>query len=136
MHLRVSEGAFLLEKDMHKIEGTTITLTRGDSFATEVGIKRIDEETGEKTDYKPVEGDQIRFAMKHKEMKSDGSDYKDEDPLLVKQIPYDTMILKLEPSDTKELDFGKYAYDLEIVMADGWTDTFLEGTFIVAKEVY
>ena len=69
-------------------------------------------------------------------MKPDGSDYKDEDPLLVKQIPYDTMILKLEPSDTKELDFGKYAYDLEIVMADGWTDTFLEGTFIVAKEVY
>lgn len=121
---------------MHKIEGTTITLTRGDSFATEVGIKRIDEETGEKTDYTPVEGDQIRFAIKHKTMKPDGSDYMDDEPLLVKQIPYDSMILQLDPADTKELSFGKYAYDLEIVMANGWTDTFLEGTFVVAKEVY
>lgn len=121
---------------MHKIEGTTITLTRGDSFATEVGIKRIDEETGEKTDYTPVEGDQIRFAIKHKKMKPDGSDYMDDEPLLVKQIPYDLMILQLDPADTKELSFGKYAYDLEIVMANGWTDTFLEGTFVVAKEVY
>lgn len=136
MHLRVSEGAFLLEKDMHKIEGTTITLTRGDSFAPNVEIKRIDEETGEESVYTPVEGDQIRFAMKHKKMKADGSDYIDEEPLLVKQIPYDTMVLRLDPSDTKELSFGKYAYDLEIVMADGWTETFLEGTFIVAKEVH
>jgi hypothetical protein len=45
-----------------KIEGTTISLTRGDSFFTNVEIFKNDEI------YTPVEGDVIRFALKRNVM--------------------------------------------------------------------
>ena len=46
----------------------------------------------------------------------------DEKPLVVKDIPSDTMLLVLEPEDTKTLPFGKYVYDIQITYADGrWT---------------
>lgn len=121
---------------MYTIKGNTISLTRGDSFAMKVDIMRKDEETGEVTEYTPVAADNIRFAVKHKDLKADGSDFADDEPLLVKAIPYNTMVLELEPNDTKEMAFGKYAYDIEIVMEDGWTETFISDTFILTKEVY
>lgn len=110
---------------MHKIEGTNITLTRGDSFYTIVSAK--DDYTEE--EYVPSEGDVIRFALKR--------NYGDETPILLKDIPIDTMILHLEPQDTKPLAFGKYVYDIELTTSNGDVDTFIwESDFIVAKDVY
>ena len=83
----------------YSITGTTITLTRGDTFEALVSATKKDG-----TPYIPVEGDVIRFAMKE--------NYDDARPLLVKEIPIDTMMLMLEPSDTADLNFGKYVYDL------------------------
>lgn len=57
----------------YNITGTTITLTRGDTFEALVSATKRDG-----TQYIPVEGDAIRFAMKE--------NYDDPRPLLVKDI--------------------------------------------------
>ena len=108
----------------YSVSGTTITLTRGDSFMADISITDQDGNP-----YIPVEGDAIRFAMK--------ASYKDGQPLLVKNIPIDTMKLTLDPLDTKELDFGKYVYDLELTKANGAVDTFITKAVIrITEEVH
>ena len=107
----------------YKISGTTITLTRGDTFET--AVKLIDNAG---YPYDPVEGDKIRFAMKE--------DYDDNVPCLEKDIPIDTMILRLDPADTKELKFGTYVYDIQFTSADGRVDTFIaKAKFKLTEEV-
>lgn len=113
-----------------KIEGTTITMTRGDTLRARVSIERDGEA------YVPAEGDAVRFAMKRAAMNAKRSAYKDAEPRLLKQIPVGTMLLELAPEDTKALGFGTYAYDIEITFADGTVDTFLpEGVLILTPEV-
>ena len=72
----------------YSVSGTMITLTRGDTFTALITIT-----DSEGNQYVPVKGDRIRFAMK--------TDYEDGAPLLIKEIPIDTMILVIEPEDTK-----------------------------------
>lgn len=115
---------------MYTVKGTTITLTRGDTFEANVTIK-----DGGST-YTPESGDSVRFAVKHNTMTSDRSAYTDSDPLILKQIPTDTMLLVLDPDDTKPLDFGTYAYDCEITFADGKVSTFIKGLLILSEEVH
>ncbi len=79
----------------YSVSGTMITLTRGDTFSALITITDLND-----NQYIPMNGDRIRFAMKN--------DYNDETPLLIKEIPIDTMILTLNPEDTKHLPFGKY----------------------------
>lgn len=108
---------------MYKIDGTRIELTRGDSFYGQVSLKKQDGK-----DYEPQEGDVIRFALKKR--------YWDEEPLIEKTIPNDTLVLHLLPSDTKDLAVGAYEYDMEIQFSDGDVDTFInEATFILTPEV-
>ena len=117
---------------MFKIEGTTITLTRGDTFVCTVGMKR--KSTGQA--YTPTSGDSIRFAMKRPVMTPTFDGYIDTEPVLEKSIPYDTCRLRIEPNDTKALPFGQYVYDIEITMEDGTVDTFIDtAKFILAPEV-
>lgn len=99
----------------YRVDGTTIYLTRGDTFEARVEAILPDSEGAEP--YVPVEGDTVRFAMK--------ANYEDEEPLVVKNIPIDTMLLILTPEDTKGLPFGKYVYDIQITYADGRVDTFI-----------
>jgi hypothetical protein len=107
----------------YSITGTTITLTRGDTFEALVSAIKKDG-----TPYIPVEGDVIRFAMKE--------NYDDARPLLVKEIPIDTMMLMLEPSDTADLNFGKYVYDIQLTNANGKVDTFItKATLKLSEEV-
>lgn len=96
----------------YSVSGTTITLTRGDTFKAQISIM---DSNGEP--YVPEEGDSVRFAMK--------SSYADSEPLLVKDIPIDTLKLILEPEDTKELKFGNYVYDIQLTKATGEVDTFI-----------
>jgi len=99
----------------YNITGTTITLTRGDTFEALVSATKRDG-----TQYIPVEGDVIRFAMKE--------NYDDPRPLLVKDIPIDTMMLTLEPQDTADLNFGKYVYDIQLTKANGIEKIKVNGT--------
>ena len=108
----------------YNVSGTTITLTRGDTFMALITIT-----DSENNPYMPVEGDTIRFAMK--------ATYADEEPLLVKDIPIDTMKLVLEPEDTKHLAFGKYVYDIQLTIATGEVDTFITKAKInITEEVH
>lgn len=111
----------------HVISGTNITLTRGDTLFLKIVMK--DSQTHE--DISPEEGSSIRFAMK-----LNYSD-PDEDVVLLKDIPINTMILEFRPEDTKHLSMGKtYVYDIQYTDAMGHVDTFIEGKFKIGKEVY
>ena len=61
---------------------------------------------------------------------------KDQDCLILKEIPTDTMVLELEPSDTKSLSFGTYVYDIELTTATGSVSTVILGNLELTKEVY
>lgn len=108
----------------YSVSGTTITLTRGDSFIADISITDQDNNP-----YVPVAGDAVRFAMK--------ASYEDAEPLLVKNVPIDTMKLAIDPEDTKELAFGKYVYDIELTKATGEVDTFItKAIFKITEEVH
>lgn len=98
-----------------------ITLIRGDTLKMQVNIF-ID-----KQPYTPVTGDVVRFAMKQSMSSSK--------VLIHKEIPIDTLILHLQPSDTKRLAFGDYVYDIEITFANGDVDTFITGKMTLKPEV-
>ena len=53
----------------YSVSGTTITLTRGDTFMADITINKQDD-----APYTLVEGDSVRFAMK--------SSYEDAEPVL------------------------------------------------------
>lgn len=107
----------------YSVRGTTITLTRGDTCAVKVTILNADG-----SEYEMRDGDSVRFAMKE--------NYNDNEPLLLKDIPTDTMTLVLEPEDTKELSFGRYVYDIQLTTAGGTVATFItKATLKLTEEV-
>lgn len=97
----------------------TIKMTRGDTLITTISLTIGDEP------YVPVEGDTIRFYVKTPRMTAGNKQYKDVDPLIEKVIPMDTLQLRLDPEDTKSLNFGDYVYDLEMTYSTGLVDTFI-----------
>lgn len=106
-----------------KVIGTSISLTRGDTFKGTVNIMYADG-----TAYEPVEGDSVRFALK--------KTYNDNEPLLEKDIPINTLLLHIAPEDTKNLSYGKYVYDIQLTRSNGDVDTFItKATFRVTEEV-
>ena len=108
----------------YNVSGTTITLTRGDTFVALITITDSDGNP-----YIPVTGDVVRFAMK--------GTYGDAEPLLVKDIPIDTLKLVIEPDDTKQLAFGPYVYDIQLTKVTGEVDTFIPTSKLkITEEVH
>jgi len=113
------------------IHDTAIRMTRGDSLSVGIELKYEDG-----TSYTPVEGYSIRFALKHAAMTYNKGEFRDVEPVVTKAIPTDTLILELDPEDTRGLQFGNYVYDIELTYASGFVDTFIsEGVFILAPDV-
>ena len=81
-----------------------------------------------------IEGGVFSFALKHSKI-VDGN-FVDEEPLIYKEIPAESMLLELNPADTKPLPFGVYFYDIRVVMGDGYTDPFITGTLILTPEAH
>lgn len=109
---------------MYSIDGTDIFLTRGDSLFLQIKLTKNGEA------YTPEAGSIVRFAMKAK--------YADPDDkvVLVKNIPIETMILEIEPDDTKALPMKKtYVYDVELTDSLNHKYTFLFGTLTLGEEV-
>lgn len=106
-----------------------ITLVRGDSASFDVPLVSVDDE-GHETPYTPQQGEKLRFAL------SDKYGVSREGVLILKEIPINTLVLKLEPNDTKPLKFKRYYYDIEFTDISGNVTTVLEAEFEVAKEVY
>lgn len=110
----------------YTIKKTTIFLTRGDTLKAQISL--VDREGNP---YEPQVGDVIRFACK--------KEYTDPDTevLILKNIPLESLVLTLEPEDTKELPFGNYVYDIQLTTAAGEVDTFItKGTLTLTEEVY
>lgn len=80
------------------------------------------------TEYIPTEGT-LRFAVKRSYRDPD------KDVLINKEIPLDTRLLELEGSDTKDLKFGTYVYDIEYTDENGHPDTFISAKLILTEEV-
>lgn len=122
---------------MTDITNNIITHTRGDTLRAKVDLFHDKEKT---KPYIIEDGDSVRFALKKpRQIKVDKgyTEYEDVEPLVLKDVPVDTLILHLEPIDTKHLSFGKYEYDIQIVHSDGTTDTFIPPTlFNLTKEVH
>lgn len=113
---------FYGDNAMISISGSDINMTRGDTLL----VRFIPTKDGET--YDPMTGDVIRFAMKRKAT--------DADVLIEKDIPTDTFLLELEPSDTKSLDMNKrYVYDVELTDAYGRVDTYVSGQIRLTTEV-
>lgn len=104
------------------LEGTTITLTKGDTFKRTLSLKK----KTTKEPYIPVSGDYIRFAAKKK--------YKDEECVILFQIPNDTMLLHITPQMTEDLAVGEYVYDIELTYANGDVDTFIDRAKLILTE--
>lgn len=105
----------------YNVSGTTITLTRGDTFTAIISITDSDGNL-----YTPVVGDSVRFAMKSK--------LEDASPLLMIDVPIETMMLIINPEDTKNLAFGKYIYDLQLTKSNGDVDTFITVSILKLTE--
>ena len=102
---------------------TDIRLTKGDTFVAQV--EAYSKATKQK--YIPVAGDTIRFALKKCP--------NDETCLIYKDIPYDTMILRIESDDTKSLALAPYWYDIQLTYENGDVDTFIQGYLTLMTEV-
>ena len=122
---------------MLNIDNNHIKLTRGDTLRAEVSIMQQEDDCS-LVPYEPQDGDAITFALKRNEYKGVRyTELKDEQPLILKEIPTDTLMLDIEPEDTSGLGFGTYIYDIEIQMADGTVDTFIaDAQFDIMTEVH
>lgn len=111
---------------MQRIHCNTIIITRGDTLEAELTIRMTDWRR-----FKPTEGDKIRFALK--------STFDDAEPLIVKDIPINKMILRLEAEETKRLEPRRkpYVYDVELrTPGDRLVSTVITGEMYVMEEVY
>ena len=108
---------------MYVVKKTSITLTRGDTFKALISITDKDGRP-----YELQEGDVVRFAMK--------KNYSDPDDqvLINKVIPNETLILTLVPEDTKHLPFGTYVYDIQLTTVGGEVDTFITKASLTLTE--
>lgn len=75
--------------------------------------------------YTPQSGDVVRFYLNHDDAVVPWGSNTNPEPLITKVIPNETLVLHLEPNDTKSLSFGRYRYDIEITFAGGDVDTFI-----------
>lgn len=108
----------------YSIYGNEIRLTRGDTFDAKIRIKMHNT----KDLYIPRDGDKIFFGLKKR--------IEDTACLIYKEIPTDTLILHLDPEDTRYLDFGNYWYDVQLNRPDGFVSTFItKSLFRLLEEV-
>lgn len=96
---------------MISIDGTKIEMTRGDTL--EITLSLVDEEGNA---YTPTADDKIYFRVK-KTLEGE--------VLIEKEIPVDTMILLLSNTDTEDLIFWNYRYEIELVTNTGYHYTVI-----------
>ena len=101
-----------------------IRITRGDSL--EVTVTLTDDDG---FPYEPVEGDEIWFRVKKSAIA--------EDILIEKSVDPTNLIVQIEEADTKNLEFGNYKYEIEVVCASGDHYTVIKNApFIITEELH
>ncbi len=106
-------------------KGTTIYHTHGDTLFIQIGMTNPDG-----TEYEPEAGDVVRFILRADTAR---------DPVLVRQVPLDTLVVQMSAAETKALGQGvvngHYVYDLELTKANGVVDTFIrDADLYILKE--
>ena len=110
-----------------EINGTTITLTRGDSAWLKFQMYIKDDDNSKEEKYVLHPGDVCYFGLK--------ADADDDEPLILRRL--DDYVLHLTPQDTEGLEFGTYIYDVSITYADGDRQTYIrKGKFKIDKEAH
>ena len=102
-------------------KNNNLTLTRGDTLTLKCTPLVTDEETGEKTEYEPQEGDTFRFAI--------SKGYEGETPIELR-----TWLATIPASETKKLNYETYNYDCEVTHADLTVDTYISGKITITGE--
>lgn len=105
---------------MFKINGNTIQITRGDTGIFTLSILS----DGKEYDYS---NDTVVFSVKTNVYTSKY--------LFQKEITYGSAVV-IEPSDTANLSYGNYVYDVQVTTASGVVDTVIvPSKFSVLPEV-
>lgn len=105
----------------YSVNKNNIILTRGDTFKAQVVIK--DKSNNE---YVPGDGDIIEFGVK--------KNFNQEEFLIKKTVPNDTLILRIEAEDTKGLPYGTYVWDMQLTKANGDVTTFITKASLTLTE--
>ena len=100
-----------------------IYLTRGDTLTITLSLTNDDGSA-----YVPDDSDKIYFRLKKFAATTE--------ILVEKEINVSNMILQLNENDTKNLPFGDYRYEIELVKANGSHYTVIENElFTIGKEL-
>ena len=106
---------------MFKISGNTISITRGDTGIFSLNIKNA---SGQDYDFS---SDTVLLTVK--------KDTFTTDKVFQKTVTYGENIT-IAPSDTANLNYGEYVYDVQLTTAGGIVDTVIPPSkFIVREEV-
>ena len=106
---------------MFKVDNNNISMIRGDSG---VFIITITDTNG--TPVELTDGDGLTFTLRRTPRS----------PTIVLQKTITDGTLTINPSDTQDMPFGSYVYDVELKRADGYTDTIIPlHEFCILEEV-
>lgn len=107
-----------------KKERNTIMITRGDSLSISVTLTDNDGYP-----YEPTLGDVVYFRVKKSATTSE--------ILIEKQIDINTLVIELVEADTKNLAFGNYKYEIEVVTVNDDHYTVIKNApFIITEELH
>lgn len=106
---------------MLKVKGTTITMSRGDTISLTINLY-----DSEGQPYQMAEGDKLIFSAKTKATEKNYA---------ISPIELDGTKLNLEPSDTFDLEFGTYLYDIQLVTANGKYNTIIPPSQLIIEPV-
>ena len=109
-----------------KIQGTNISMTRGDSEAIKVSC-----EDAQGVDVPLEDGDTLYFTVKR-------STYTEEKILqkIVTEFTECVALINISPKDTRELKTGAYYYDIQLNRANGLVKTIIPPSkFTINAEV-
>lgn len=132
---------------MFKIDGSKITLTRGDDAVIELSVFTPDNQV-----YQPQEGEKARFTVRKKPMYNNSTP-----PLIEKDFAFATyeskndskeaesngesnesktsFEIRLNSIDTKFIDCGSYLYDVQFCDLKNNLSTICKGVFELTYEV-
>lgn len=106
---------------MFTVQNNNISLIRGDSGAFAISVTETDGNAVALTD-----GDVLTFTLRRTPRS----------PTIVLQKTITDGTLTINPSDTQDMPFGSYVYDVELKRADGYTDTIIPPhEFLLLEEV-
>lgn len=107
-----------------KIDGTNLSMIRGDSEGIILTIKENDVE------YEFQEGDVVYFTIK-KHANTDEIELQK----IITSFEGNEAAIEIEPQDTKGLEFRSYVYDIQLTSGERVTTVVPHSNFIIEKEV-